>query len=255
MFSCEVKPQSPMSVLVGVDQLFQVLDLELRAGRRAHRVRAVRIGRGGLVGDELAQRLPARAVLRGEAERGRERLDAGLLAGGVSVFLEPEEVLHQHQLGERRAVLLLRDRLELVAEGRKARIAVGLGRRDRERRIGRGRRGGRLLLRWALLRPAGPFWPCGAPAPADPSVRPAAEAHPCPGAATFPARRPAGPASRSPKSWSKWREFASSPPQLRTFHSQIGTELRRLGTCALASPLWVVRGAREVHHDATRLGC
>ena len=169
MLSCAVKPQSPMSVLVASTSFSRSSALNSRAGRRAHRVRAVRIGRGGLVGDELAERLPARAVLRGEAERGRERLDAGFLAGGVSVFLEPEEVLHQHQLGERRAVLLLRDRRELLAEGREARVGVGLRRRDRERRVGRGRRGGGcccclLLRRRALLcRCGAPF--CGGGGP------------------------------------------------------------------------------------------
>ena len=62
----------------------------------------------------------------------------------------------QHQLGERRAVLLLRDRGKLLAERRKARVGVGFRRRDGERGVRRGRNERKLLLRLrrrrALLR-------------------------------------------------------------------------------------------------------
>src|SRR6185436_18295018 len=96
----------------------------------------------------------------GEDERGRERLDAGLLAGGVALLLEPEEALHGHELGQRGAILALCDSRELLAERREARVGGGLGRRDLQHGVGCGRRDRRLclLLRRAFLSLRGRRW-------------------------------------------------------------------------------------------------
>jgi hypothetical protein len=92
----------------------------------------------GVVAREVAQQLPARAVLVGEADGDREIVDAGLArVGAVAVLLQPEEAL-RHQGGERVAVLALGDLLELLAERGPARIEMGLGLGDHDRLVGLG---------------------------------------------------------------------------------------------------------------------
>src|SRR6266536_5751702 len=72
---------------------------------------------GGGVGGIVRQRLPARAVRRVEPEGRREVVDPGFLrVGVVAVLALLEEALRHHLAGERGAILLFGDLVEVLAE-------------------------------------------------------------------------------------------------------------------------------------------
>ena len=215
-----------MSVLVVSASFSSSCDVELRTGRRAHRVRAIRIGRGGLVLGECAERLPARAVLGGEAERGRERLDAGLLAGGVAALPSARRSPAPAPAWRaRRGPSSARSRSSSLRNAARLGSVVGLGRRDGERPY-RARAAPRAAAGCCGLLRRRPFCALRRAA-AGPSAR-WRRRRPGPGAARSAARRPA---ARAVPAIDRRRNGQSShgrPPHDGKLHIQIGAELRPL---------------------------
>ena len=117
-----VKPQSPTSVLVVSASFSSSAGLNSRAGRRAHRVGAIRIGRAVSSSANAASVSQPEPSLAARLSAVASASMPVFLPAALPLFLQPEEALHDDQLGERGAILLLRDRDELLAERRKARI-------------------------------------------------------------------------------------------------------------------------------------
>src|SRR6266487_5470787 len=93
------------------------LFVEARHRRTADDALHLRQRGGGGVGGIVRQRLPARAVRRVEPEGRREVVDPGFLrVGVVAVLALLEEALRHHLAGERGAILLFGDLVEVLAE-------------------------------------------------------------------------------------------------------------------------------------------
>src|SRR5262249_22044200 len=109
----------------------------------------LRVGHGARLASIGGERVPADRIRPAvEPERFCGVVDRRqLLVRDVGILGHPEEVLC-HQLGERGAILLLRDLGEPLAETVEARIIDRSGKRDGNRLVGTGGRARRLGWRW-----------------------------------------------------------------------------------------------------------
>src|SRR5262249_10856636 len=138
---------------IGARALRDLLHLGLIEARRRraadHALHLRHRGRARL-GRVVLHRLPARAVRRVEAERRGQIVDAGFLrVGVVAVLALPEEAFRDDLAPERRAVLLLGDVAELLAERIEARVVLARRQRHLDGLVGSGR--GRLHRQRNLL--------------------------------------------------------------------------------------------------------
>ena len=132
--------------------------LKFGIGRRADRVLAVRIRRAGRIAGKAARASPSRRASLPSSSIALARLSMpGFFLSALSPFSPIQKKFCATRPASARAILLLGDGAELLAERLEARIADRRRRADRHRLVGLGRRPAAAAAAAALLRRRG--WP------------------------------------------------------------------------------------------------